>query len=208
MENTLQDILKPLSGMQVVTSEISLWERFQQGDREAFAMLYRQHVDDLYHYGMHFCPDGERVKDCLQDLFQDLWQTREHLSAQIRNIRYYLLSSLRRRLLRSLHKDRNWFSRPDLESFEMEWALPRENQLISDETAAAQLQQLQHALTGLTRRQREAIYLRFYQDLSYEEVAELMAMKIDSVYNTISKAISALKKTLVLSLFLLLCQHV
>lgn len=204
----MQDILKPLSGMQVVTSEISLWERFQQGDREAFAMLYRQHVDDLYHYGMHFCPDGERVKDCLQDLFQDLWQTREHLSAQIRNIRYYLLSSLRRRLLRSLHKDRNWFSRPDLESFEMEWALPRENQLISDETAAAQLQQLQHALTGLTRRQREAIYLRFYQDLSYEEVAELMAMKIDSVYNTISKAISALKKTLVLSLFLLLCQHV
>lgn len=201
-------MFKPLSGMQVVTSEISLWERFQQGDREAFAMLYRQHVDDLYHYGMHFCTDGERVKDCLQDLFQDLWQTREHLTAQIRNIRYYLLSSLRRRLLRSLHKDRNWFSRPDLESFEMEWSLPRENQLISDETTAAQLLQLQHALKSLTRRQREAIYLRFYQDLSYEEVAELMAMKIDSVYNTISKAISALKKTLVLSLFVLMYQHV
>ncbi|HEY0274097.1 MAG TPA: sigma factor, partial [Chitinophaga sp.] len=72
-------MLKP-PGMQVVTSGISLWERFQQGDREAFALLYRQHVDDLYHYGMHFCTDGERVKDCLQDLFQDLWQSREHLS--------------------------------------------------------------------------------------------------------------------------------
>ncbi|SCC62186.1 RNA polymerase sigma factor, sigma-70 family [Chitinophaga costaii] len=193
--------------MQVVTSRISLWERFQQGDREAFALLYREHVDDLYHYGMHFCADGERVKDCLQDLFQDLWQSREHLSANIRNIRYYLLSSLRRRLLRSLHRDRNWFSRPDMESFELECTLPREHQLINDESAAARIRDLQRALSGLTRRQREAIYLRFYQDLSYDEVAELMVMKIDSVYNTISKAIGALKKALLLPLFLLLLQY-
>ncbi|WP_165806605.1 RNA polymerase sigma factor [Chitinophaga parva] len=204
MENNLQDMLRPGANLRVVESEATLWERFQQGDREAFALLYRQHVDDLYHYGMHFCTDGERVKDCLQDLFQDLWQSREHLSTQIRNIRYYLLSSLRRRLLRSLHRDRNWFTRPDLESFEIEWALPREHQLISDETAAAQVQQLRQALTSLTRRQREAIYLRFYQDLSYEEVSALMAMKTDSVYNTVSKAIAALKKAMVLPLFLML----
>ncbi|MEC5144028.1 sigma-70 family RNA polymerase sigma factor [Chitinophaga sp. 212800010-3] len=191
------------SGLQVVASHASLWERFLQGDRHAFARIYDTHIDDLYHYGMHFCQDAERVKDCLQDLFQDLWLAREHLTPQIRNIRYYLISSLRRRLLRALRKDRRYHHQDSWEAFEFEFTLPLENHLIQHETAAEQQALLRQAIANLSRRQREAIYLRFFQNLNYSEVAEVMSMQVDSVYNTISKAIAILRKSVPLPLLLL-----
>jgi RNA polymerase sigma factor (sigma-70 family) len=192
------------SGLRVVASHSSLWGLFLQGDRHAFAEIYNAHIDDLFHYGMHFCQEKERVKDCLQDLFQDLWISRAHLSADIQNVRYYLISSLRRRLLRALRKDRRYQHRDAWEAFEFEYTLPLENQLIQHETAEEQKRLLQQGLASLTRRQREAIYLRFFQNLTYNEVADIMSMQVDSVYNTISKAISILKKNISLPLLLLL----
>ena len=192
------------SGLRVVASHSSLWGRFLQGDRHAFAEIYEAHIDDLFHYGMHFCQEKERVKDCLQDLFQDLWSSRTHLAPNVQHIRYYLLSSLRRRLLRALRKDRRYQHRESWEAFEFEYTLPQENQLIINETIEEQKRLLQKALSGLTRRQREAIYLRFFQNLRYDEVADIMSMQVDSVYNTISKAIGLLKKQLPLPLLLLL----
>ena len=194
------------SGLHVVASHSSLWVLFLQGDRHAFAEIYNTYIDDLYHYGMHFCQDKERVKDCLQDLFQDLWAGREHLTENVQHIRYYLISSLRRRLLRALRKDRRYQHRDSWEAFEFEFTLPLENQLIHNETAEEQKKLLQQALSNLSRRQREAIYLRFFQDLSYNEVADIMSMQVDSVYNTISKAIGILKKTVSLPLLLLLLE--
>lgn len=144
------------------------------------------------------------MKDCLQDLFQDLWSSRTHLAPNVQHIRYYLLSSLRRRLLRALRKDRRYQHRESWEAFEFEYTLPQENQLIINETIEEQKRLLQKALSGLTRRQREAIYLRFFQNLRYDEVADIMSMQVDSVYNTISKAIGLLKKQLPLPLLLLL----
>ena len=192
------------SGLRVVASHSSLWGLFLQGDRHAFAEIYDAHIDDLFHYGMHFCQEKERVKDCLQDLFQDLWISRTHLSADIGNVRYYLISSLRRRLLRALRKDRRYQHRESWEAFEFEYTLPLENQLIQQETLEAQKRLLQEGLANLTRRQREAIYLRFFQNLNYNEVADIMSMQVDSVYNTISKAIGILKKNISLPLLLLL----
>ncbi|RBL91348.1 RNA polymerase sigma factor [Chitinophaga flava] len=191
------------ANLKVVPSHSSLWGRLLEGDRHAFAEIYETHIDHLYHYGMHFCRDQERVKDCIQDLFQDLWLSREHLTTRIQHIRYYLISSLRRRLLRSLQKDRRSLHRDSWEAFEFEFTTPQENKLILEETAAEQKKLLQQALAQLTRRQREAIYLRFYQNLSYNEVAGIMSMQVDSVYNTISKAIGILKKNLPFPLLLL-----
>jgi RNA polymerase sigma factor (sigma-70 family) len=87
------------------------------------------------------------------------------------------------------------------DTFDFELISPREDGIIQDETSRQHVKQLNEGIAVLTRRQREAIYLRFYQNLSYDEIAKLMTMKVESVYNVISKAISLLKNTV---LFLLL----
>lgn len=185
-----------LSNLTITTSAGSLWERFCKGEQDALNLIYHTHIDDLYHYGMHFCRDTERVKDCLQDLFQCLWLDREHLSNDVKNIRYYLISSLRRRLLRSLENTRRHYTEELGDTFDFRLVAPREDAIIQDETYRQQIKQLHDGIEMLSRRQREAIYLRFYQNLSYEEIAKLMVMKVESVYNIISKAIGLLKNML------------
>lgn len=194
---------REINFLSVSSVQGDLWERFQKGDRDALGKIYRNHVDYLYNYGMHFCLDSESVKDCMQDLFRDLWLEREHLTATVQNIRYYLLSSLRRRLLRSLQKERRYQS--DLpDSFDFELIPSHESAIVADEIYNERKAKLLQGIASLTRRQREVIYLRFYQNLSYAEIARIMAMKIDSIYNLISKAIGLLKNSMVLFFLLLL----
>lgn len=189
--------------LSVSCSQGDLWELFQKGDRDALGKIYRNHVDFLYNYGMHFCLDGERVRDCLHDLFRDLWLEREHLTTSVRNIRYYLLSSLRRRLLRSLQKTRRYQAELPDDSFDFELIPSHESTIVANEIFSEQKAKLQQGIASLTRRQREVIYLRFYQNLSYEEISQIMAMKVESVYNLVSKAIGLLKDSMVFFLFLL-----
>lgn len=196
------NVVKKLHTLSVSSSGEGLWERFCKGDRDALGTIYRGNVDDLFHYGMHFCRDSEIVKDCLQDLFQCLWLEREHISSDVQNISYYLLSSFRRRLLRSLIKNRKFNTESSFASFDFELIPPQEEIIIQNETYHQQVTQLREGIAALSRRQREAIYLRFYQNLSYADIAHLMSMKVDSVYNLISKAIGLLKNMFLLFLLM------
>ena len=186
----------------ISVSTENLWKRFCRGEQEALNLIYQGHVDDLYHYGMHFCRDSERVKDCLQDLFQCLWHDREHLNVEINNTRYYLITSLRRRLLRSLERTRRNRTVELGDTFDFELIPSREDIIIRDETYLRLAKDLHEGISTLSRRQREAIYLRFYQNISYEEIAKLMDIKVESVYNIISKAIALLKNLFLFILYL------
>jgi len=172
--------LAELSNQSIISCPEGLWERFCKGNREALGIIYHGHIDDLYNYGMHFCSDAEKVKDCIQDLFQCLWLDREHISIDVQNIRYYLISSLRRRLLRSLEKSRRNYMEAPGDSFDFEVIPPREDIIIQDEIYHQKATQLLEGICSLSRRQREAIYLRFYYGLSYAEISKLMSMKVES----------------------------
>ena len=65
-------------------------------------------------------------------------------------------------------------------------------------------QRLQAALDKLTARQREAIFLRFYEGLSYEEVAAVLKITVKATYKIMARSLTALKETLTLSLAALL----
>ena len=69
----------------------------------------------------------------------------------------------------------------------------REDQMIEDQIHLEQNHFVSKALHVLTKRQQEAIYLKFYCNLSYKEVATAMSISVDSIYNLISKAIDDLQ---------------
>ena len=48
-------------------------------------------------------------------------------------------------------------------------------------------------LDKLPPRQREIIYLKFYKDLSYEEIAVLTSLKVRTVYNTVYQALESMR---------------
>jgi RNA polymerase sigma factor (sigma-70 family) len=75
-----------------------------------------------------------------------------------------------------------------VESFEQELILSQSND--------QRIKSLQNAVNELSKRQKEAVILRFYNELSFQEVGSLMSISVDSVHNHLSKAIVILRKNM------------
>ncbi|SMO53840.1 RNA polymerase sigma factor [Gracilimonas mengyeensis] len=176
------------------TSWEDLWVEVISGNRKALSDLYCYSYSHLYKYGYKIYPDNALVKDGIQELFLNIWDKRQNLS-EAKSVKSYLFSSLRRILLRRLQKMRNRTKRNhdyNQDSFEQIYNI--EELLIHFETERHKKEQLMVALRALTKRQKEAIYLKFYSGLSNNEISEVMNLNKQSVYNHISKAISRMQE--------------
>jgi len=180
-----------------------LWEAFRNGDAHALSALFETYYGALYHYGLKLTGDEELVKDCIQNLFQKLWRRREGLrAAQV--VKAYLFKALRRHLgdeTKLLRKHRHLLP-TYTDSFEVTYS--HEEFLIAQQGDAAQSARLLVALNQLSKRQREALYLKFFDGFSYERIAEVMSLNIQSVRNLIFNALQKLRNVMVLALVLLL----
>src|SRR5690606_10543545 len=76
------------------------WCAFKNGDRNAFAEIYRQQVRDLLNYGYKVTSDRRLIEDSIQDLFFELWKNRAGLS-DTTSVRFYLFKALRFKIMRN-----------------------------------------------------------------------------------------------------------
>lgn len=70
-----------------------------------------------------------------------------------------------------------------------------ETRIIQQEFEEQQLKKLRQTLDKLSKREREVIYLKFYQEMDYEQIAALMSINYQSVRNLVHTAIRELKKS-------------
>lgn len=168
-----------------------LWMAFKNGSTEAFDTLYRKHVQDLYNYGRKFTADADLVRDCIHNLFLELWNSRQSLD-DVYVVKLYLFRGIRRKLIRAISQKNTMRNLSPQEVFEV--TLPYETHWVETQSAEEYKLHLLHTVNQLSKRQREAIFLKYYENLSYEEVAEVMSVNIHTVYNLISLAISKLRE--------------
>jgi RNA polymerase sigma factor (sigma-70 family) len=111
------------------------------------------------------------------------------------SVKSYLLQSLRKNIIRE-NSRLKWFRDADQisddQDFNVEFDI--ETYLIAREVENESLKKLRSELDKLSKRQREAIFLRFTQDLSYEEISFIMGINYRSVVNLIHEAIKAIRK--------------
>ena len=174
-----------------VKHDKGVWKMFKDGNKQAFAALYQHYFKMLFQYGTKLAEDSDLVKDCIHDVFIDLWKKKENL-ADPKSVKAYLLGAIQHKLIRQLSRARSRQNEiTKLELSEVEAC--REDQIIEDQIQTEQNYIVSKALHILTKRQQEAIYLKFYCNLSYKEVAATMSISVDSIYNLISKAIDDLQ---------------
>lgn len=173
-----------------------VWRAFKSGDRKAFDYIFKKHVRLLYAYGGKITRDQNLVEDCIQDLFVELWQRRVSL-ADVNTIKYYLLKGLRRRITRRLSVDKAIIIEDaDVLEQNSDIEFPLEFRIIEEQAAVEQRENLFRAISLLSKRQREAIYLKFYEKISYEQLADIMNLGLKSAYNIIGKAIETLRRNI------------
>lgn len=176
-----------------------LWEAFRMGEAQALAVLFETHYDALYRYGLKLTSDEELVKDCIQNLFQKLWRRRTGLRA-VQVVKAYLFKALRRHLgdeTKLLRQHRHLLP-AYTDSFEVTYS--HEEFLIAQQSDAEQSARLLTALNQLSKRQREALYLKFFDGFSYERIAEVMSLNTQSVRNLVFNALKVLRQVLAVAL--------
>lgn len=174
--------------------DIILWRSFIQDDWDAYSRLYDGYFSLLNNYGYKFTRDKELIEDAVHDLFVRLWTTRERLS-QPASVKNYLLKSMRNILLRKMKREEKF---TDIDGKEYPWSFSISYSVetikrIEDRDLQAKLRAF---IDTLPPRQQEIIYLRFYEGLSYEEIADVMSLSINSAYKLLYKALTKLQHTL------------
>lgn len=172
-----------------------VWDAFRRGSRTAFQEIYERHVHQLLKYGRRVSTDTDLIEDVVHDLFLELWRSREKLKdVEEGQLKYYLFRALRNRLFTIVKKQesKRTDGYVDPEYFSVEE--PFEAIMIEDQTRSELLRSLQVNLQSLSARQQQAIYLRFYEHFSNEEIAQLMGVNYQTACRFIYNGLKSLRK--------------
>ncbi|MCE6991162.1 RNA polymerase sigma factor [Dyadobacter sp. CY323] len=176
----------------VVISDAELWSDLVMGSETAFSALFRKYHPGLVNYGKSITMHHNIVGDCIQDVFADIWLYRKTLSTPD-SVRAYLLSGLRKRIARKLERDPIFSQCADIENVEFSAPVTILDELITNEEVRSQVEYLNVLINQLPPRQKEALYLRYHQQLSMEQIADMMQMNYQSVVNLLHRAIKQLR---------------
>lgn len=169
------------------------WTLFKDGDQEALGKIFEFYFQELYFYGLKIIPIPDMVKDVIQEMFVHLWDRRENIG-DVKNVKPYLLVTLRNELIHA--SKRNRVTEIELGSKSEPFTLAAEDFIIDQENSKELNQGLVSSLNTLSERQREIIMLRFYHNLGFTELAEVLEMNVQSVRNLLFRALAKIRKDL------------
>lgn len=172
-----------------------LWHRLIDGEEAAFSRLFERYYASLLGYGKSFIPDPDRVQDCIQDVFADIWLYRSSLNTSV-TVKAYLFSCVRKRIARFHTRDHVFRRTTSLDEVEFSINFTVEDRLIANEETATRIHQLNQQLNALPPRQKEALFLRYHQGLNTEQVAEILGINYQSANNLLHRALIYLRREL------------
>lgn len=169
------------------------WNKIRGGDEQAFMDMYDAYYQSLFSFGCRINPSKEIVKDAIHELYCELWEKRYSL-AEVTNEKSYLFTYLKRKILKELTAFQK--------ATEMENALPVEDSLsyeellIRTQTTEENKLKLQHLLNRISPAQLEIIRYKFFDKLTYEEIAVRMELQPRTVYNQVYEALKTMRSHL------------
>jgi RNA polymerase sigma factor (sigma-70 family) len=187
--------------------ELQLWIQMKDGSEFALNKLIKLYFKVLLNYGYKFVKDEDFMKDCVQEVFIEVWKKREKLVIPD-SVKAYLFSSVRRKVVRE-HKQ--YLGKAEYEvdvennmefsENSIEWSM------IQEENDFEINEKVKKALNSLSKRQQEVIYLQYFQNLSREEISKIMEINNQSVSNLLQTAFKAFKESWVSVILLIITNY-
>ena len=168
------------------------WKLFLEGDDQAYSWIYTHYIQVLYNYGLQITPDSEIVKDCIQDVFVKIYKAKKKLTVP-QNPKVYLMIALKINIYNTFNQERlqkNYaFS-----LYQTEEQLTVKNEFIDQEARHEEMNNIKRMMKILTPRQREVIYYRFIEELSYDDICQIMGLNYQSAYNLLQRSLQKIRE--------------
>ena len=153
-----------------------LIQQIAEGSREAFEQLYRAWQTRLFRYLLRMVGDSGRAEELTNDTMIAAWKAAASFKGQSK-VSTWLFAIARNKALNSLRQRQP-------ETVEVEEAMAVASSSGGQEVAVSRdrLQAtIKDALQELSADHREVMELTFYQELSYQEIAEIMQCPVNTV---------------------------
>jgi RNA polymerase sigma-70 factor (ECF subfamily) len=177
------------------------WQQSLEGDTDAFHRIHGELFQGLFNYSLKVLQDSELAGDAVQELFIRIWMKRSTIGV-LRKVKPYFFTALRRQILNQLRNLRlrdlkiGSMPQPDIDFS------PEEIVIRKEEYGSLQ-HRIVELLNALPQRQKEVIYLHYFEDMDYTQIAEIMGIRYQSVLNLTQKALQKLRSANLLTAFLL-----
>ncbi len=176
----------------IYLNDAACWKQLKAGNSEALGYFYDNYIDRLFQASLKMTDNRELAKDALQEVFIEVW----HYRASIGDVQHtygYLVKVLKSIILKKVkskiiigelvEKDQGIFKEENIEE-----------SIISADIATEQKNKLNKAIGQLTSRQKQVVKLRFFEGLSYEQIAAKLSMNYQSVNNLAFRAMLSLRR--------------
>jgi RNA polymerase sigma-70 factor (ECF subfamily) len=178
-----------------------LMVRIAKGDNDAFEILVNRHQTSVLNLIYRFIGDRTQAKDLAQEVFIRVWKSAKSYEpkAKFTTWIYKITTNLCINELKSARR-RRWFSfhRPDEDSENsMEDSIsdgsPNAEELL---LAKERNSQILDVLQNLPDNQRMALILKRYDDLSYQEISQILGCSVSAVESLLVRAKRTLQEKL------------
>jgi RNA polymerase sigma-70 factor, ECF subfamily len=174
----------------VEVSDEELINRFQEGDVYAFDLIVRRYKDQLLNFAYRFLGNLEEAEDVVQETFLRLYKNKKAYRqiAKFSTWLYTITSNLAKTELRK-RKRRKLISISDMGYEDKEYEIEDQGANTErDVDSSINERIIQQAIQELSPRFREVIILRDVQELSYEEVGEVLKIPLGTVKSRVNRA--------------------
>lgn len=172
---------------------------YQEGNINAMAELFARYKKPVMNYAIKLLANRADAEDVVSDVFVVLFY-QKYVPQPNAKFSTWLYQVAHNACISRMRNKKKWFSlfsKKNSEDEVQEWDIPDPRILHSEDIAKKEIVfHLKKAIGRLPAEQKEVIVLREFQDLSYEEIAQVLNFSIEKVKVLIFRAREHLKKDL------------
>jgi RNA polymerase sigma-70 factor (ECF subfamily) len=167
----------------------------RDGDQRAFEEIFRAHYGALCGFARRHVGEDGTAEELVQDVFAAVWAKREGWTITS-SVRSYLFAAVRNRALNQRareSRERDWLQ-SELGAIEL---FPAVLDAIDEQDTEDRLRAVNSAIESLPERCRLVMHLRWRDQLSYAEIAEVMGISVKGVENQLARGLKRLRDGLI-----------
>lgn len=158
-----------------------------------YKVLYEKYANQMYSYGMAFGVEENELYDLIHDVFLHLFE-HENEIREDGSEKYYLFQCLKNKIISQKRKEICVENITEANDLLFSMTVSGIEVIEEKEKQIEISRQIEDMMACLTDRQREAVYLRFMQELEYDEIAVILGLTTKGTRKLIYRAIEHIRE--------------